>query len=76
MAAPAGPPRGERYSRIFRSAGNLVQRGRLAEAIALLERGAQAARQAGDDAFAAVFEAQAAQHRRELAGRSGEGDGT
>ncbi len=60
------PARGKRYSQFFRSAGNMVQRGRLEEAIGVLERGAALAREQGDGDFAAVFEAQAAEHRREL----------
>lgn len=66
----AGAARGKRYSQFFRSAGNMVQRGRLAEAVAVLERGAALARERGDDDFAAIFEAQAAEHRRELEGKS------
>jgi hypothetical protein len=65
------PPKGKRYSQYFRSAGNMVQRGRLEEAIGVLDRGAALAREQGDADFAAVFEAQAAEHRHELAARGG-----
>lgn len=65
----AAPARGKRYSQFFRSAGNMLQRGRLEEAIGVLERGAALARAQGDLDFARVFEEQAAGHRAELAER-------
>ncbi len=75
----AGDAKGKRYSQFFRSAGNMLQRGRLAEAIAVLERGAALARTQGDVRFAELFEAEAAARRRALAeqegGESGGGGG-
>jgi hypothetical protein len=75
MTPGPGEPKGRRYSQFFRSAGNMVQRGRLEEAIGVLERGAALARAQGDDDFAAIFEAQAGEHRRELAARRGQPTG-
>ncbi|HEY8368725.1 MAG TPA: hypothetical protein VIM86_05345 [Thermodesulfobacteriota bacterium] len=67
------PPKGKRYSQYFRSAGNMLQRGRLAEAIGVLERGAALAREQGDADFAALFEAEAAERRAELEERGHRG---
>lgn len=69
----AGAAKGKRYSQLFRSAGNMLQRGRLAEAIEVLERGAALARAQGDAGFAELFEAEAAAQRRALAERGGGG---
>lgn len=66
----AAPSRGKRYSQYFRSAGNMLQRGRLEEAIGVLERGAALAREQGDADFVALFEAEAAQRRAELSARA------
>ncbi len=77
MTPTAGPEnarkgaKGKRYSQLFRSAGNMLQRGRLAEAIGVLERGAALARAQGDLHFVELFEAEAAAQRRALAGAEG-----
>ncbi|HEX7125706.1 MAG TPA: hypothetical protein VF406_07990 [Thermodesulfobacteriota bacterium] len=69
----AAPSKGKRYSQYFRSAGNMLQRGRLEEAVGVLERGAALAREQGDADFAALFEAEAALRRAELAERGDRG---
>jgi hypothetical protein len=69
--ADGSRPKGQRYSQFFRSAGNMLQRDRLADAIGVLERGAALAREQGDTDIAALFEQELAERRRQLAERQG-----
>jgi hypothetical protein len=49
--------KGERYARIFRKAGTFLGKGNIARAVELLKQGLEMARDAGDSAMAARFQA-------------------
>jgi hypothetical protein len=49
--------KGERYARIFRKAGTFLGKGNIARAVEVLKQGVEVARDFGDAAMAARFQA-------------------
>jgi hypothetical protein len=57
--------KGQRYSKVFRKAGNLLSKGKIARAVEVLKEGEVLATQMGDLGMARQFAAEAERARKE-----------
>jgi hypothetical protein len=58
--------KGQRYSKVFRKAGNLLSKGKIARAIEVLKEGEALALQLGDLGMARQFAAEAERAQKDL----------